>query len=336
MSQSGSSSTSTTTPALPATRVVMAAAPVLATLQAAKEALDKSDSPEAVQSVRANLDVLRAVLLASIHDPNAKAEDVAEARRQLEALALEATLKLGAMVPIEGAHGARTDLGSTSTTVVEVARRTGVPDSTLRRYRELAAAYKARTSDFMVMATNAINAGLAIPMAKLIELVKPKAAKPDKPGASNPPNPPSSSNKINVNNIVPSRPKVDTPAQRDVDSKTGKVVGDIQALKEKADPFADDDPIRFIGGTCAKILAHLTAAKTLFDEMAPEPLDGVGQGHARRECARDAQLQKWAEFFESDVPEALQTGRNIASLDRDGVLHKRAERDKTNKKARAR
>ncbi len=167
---------------LPTTRDAMNVGPVSATLQSARVALDNASTPPEVQSVRANLDVLRAVLLASIHDPNAKAEDVAEARRQLEGLALEAALKLGAMVPTDVQSGRPATEKPTTvvgfSTVADVAKCSGVAESTLRRYRDLAAAYKARTEEFRALAEAAINAGENLPIGKLIGLVRaPKPAK---------------------------------------------------------------------------------------------------------------------------------------------------------------
>ncbi len=155
------------------------AAPVVAELQAARAALDAAGTPEAVEDVRGRLRVLREVCAAALRDPNVSPEDVAATKRECEQLALEAAVKLGTMVPEEGAPGARTDLGSTSATVAEVAKRCGLSRDTLTRYRALAVAFRTKATDFMSIAREAINAGREVPLGRLIELVKPPAPKPE-------------------------------------------------------------------------------------------------------------------------------------------------------------
>lgn len=173
----------TTTPALRD-----AAAPVVAMINGAREALDGANTPEAVQDVRAKLSVMREACAAALRDPACAPEHVAEARRECEKLALEAAIKLGTMVPEPG-PGARTDLG-TSATAAEVAKRCGISERTLYGYRDLAAAFRQKADQFMSIAKEAIDSGSAVPFSRLVALVKPP--KKDQPKKDDPPTPPPS------------------------------------------------------------------------------------------------------------------------------------------------
>lgn len=326
-------------PTLP--KVREAAAPVVSMLQAERERLNAASTPEAVEDVRSRLAAYRAMCAAALRDPNVSPEDVALAKREAEELALDATVKLGLMVPVEVAPGRPPEKPTTAVgfaTVSEVAKRCGVPESTLRRYRDMAAAFREHTEQFMGIAKAAIQAGKEIPVGRLIALVKP--APPPPSGSPTPPRkpaPPIDTSKVVTTGQMQDAPKPtkpDTAAQRDADKKADDVLNKIASLKAEEDPFAAD-PIQGIGEDVKQLVHHLTEARRIFDEMEPIPLEPVGEGHARRPCERDVQLQKYA-TFDGLIPDAITTLQRAARLDVDAVTWARAERDKAEKKRRAR
>ncbi len=301
------------------------AAPVVAGLQAARAALDVADTPETVQDVRAKLRVLREVCAAAMRDPNVAPEDVAHARRECEQLALEAAVKLGTMVPEEGAPGARKDLGSTSATVAEVAKRCGLSDGTLRNYRALALACRTKADEFMSIAREAINAGAAVPFGKLIALAKPEKPKDDPrpaPAAPKPtPTPPS----------VTTDPKVMAGAA--FRSQEDRRQDDARAKFAKTrEEFEREDEIKFCGPALAKIVEHLNAARTLYAAMEAHPLPAERMYGKTHTHPRDVQLQRLTEFFDDSVPAALAAAQEASSLDAEAIKTLRDQRDKAAKR----
>lgn len=157
-------------------------------LDAMRDELAAATTPETVEALRAKVYAFRALLAAALKAPDVPVEIVMAVKREADGLALDVAVKLGSMVPTESHSGARTDLGATSTTVVEVAKRTGVAESTLRRFRDLARAFSTNASEFMSIAKDAINAGREVPMKQLMalapKLTPPKDAPPPPPAAS--------------------------------------------------------------------------------------------------------------------------------------------------------
>ena len=302
---------------------------VVGMLQGARAALDAAETPESVQDVRSSLRVLREVCAAAMRDPNVSPEDVAHARREAEQLALEAAVKLGTMVPEEGASGARTDLGATSATVAEVAKRCGLSRDTLTRYRSLAAAYATKATEFMDIAREAINTGAAVPLGKLIALVKPEKpkseapAKPDRPAQQRKPDP--------------------APAPAAPTVAAGVLAAAEQARQEAARKnvaqaratFETDDPIKFIGAAMGEIIKRLEEARRIYADLEPHPMPATRINDREHAHPRDVQLQMLTEFFEDAVESALGAARDAASLDADAIKHLRAQRDKAQAKRKA-
>ncbi|MCC6824019.1 MAG: hypothetical protein IT579_25165 [Verrucomicrobia subdivision 3 bacterium] len=158
----------------------------VANLDAMRDELAGATTPEAVEALRAKVNAFRAMLAAALKAPDVPVELVAAVKREADGLALDVAVKLGSMVPDEGSPGARTDLGSTSPTVGEVAKAVGIPRQTLSRYRDLARAFAANATEFMSIARDAIRSGHEVPMKQLIAL----APKPTPPKKEDPPKPP--------------------------------------------------------------------------------------------------------------------------------------------------
>lgn len=313
------------------TRVQAAALPVIAALKVAREELAGATTPEAVEDVRTKLAAFRAFCAAALRDPNVSAEDVAAAKREADELALEAAVKLGSMVPVDVADGrpAKPTAAVGFSTVAEVAKRCGVPASTLRDYRNLAAAFAARADDFMSIAREAINRGAAVPMGRLIELVKPKPPKGDKPNPPAPTPPPPRPN--------PPPPARDdrppTPAQREAQADTARTLGVIQEAKGKDDPFADEIPT--MGADCKKVCDLLSEAVAVWTAIVPHPLPPTVTSDGRKHPPpRDVRLAQVHSVFITGVEALAESVREVASMDLDAVIDLRAQRDRAKGKKR--
>lgn len=318
-------------PTLP--KVREAATPVLATLQAAREQLDAADSPEAVQDVRSRLRVMREVCAAAMRDPACKPEDVVEAKRACEQLSLEASVKLGTMVPADPAPG-RPEKPTASVgfgTVADVAKRCGVPASTLRDYRALAAAFRERADAFMSIAKEAIDKGAAAPVGKLIALVKPdKKGPPAAPPPSPPPAPPS----------PPPRPTgVPNPAATAADAaerrkaeheererlRREKAENDIKKARQR---FEEPEDIPACGAGLKAFAKHLQDALDEWEKIVPHPLpEQVLTNGTKLPAARDVTFGEIAEALDT-VRSLIVHANEAARQDAEGVGQLRAARDR--------
>lgn len=318
-------------------KVAEAAAPVVAMVQGARAALDAAATPEAVESVRARLDIARTILAAALRDEAATPEEIASAKRDIEQLAVDAAVKLGEMVP-EGHAGARKDLGSTSSTVDEVAKRCGVPRTTLLRYRDLAAAAKAKAKDFADIVREAINAGSDVPFGRLIALVKPPAPKPDKaapPAAPKQPSaPPATSGAITDPKGMTDRLVIGqrAPVSEREQQRQEQVKQQFPAMREALER---EDDIKFCGGVLNQIKARLAEARSLWDAMEFHPLPAVRLHDRELPHPRDVEFQRLSEFFDNEVPAATEAATKAAGFDHESVTHLREQRDKAAKRGKA-
>lgn len=109
--------------------------------------VESASTAKEVRSALSEAEAIRDLLAKAMDTAGESAPDLAVLRREAEGVALNAALKLGALVP-PPAQGARKDMGSTSATVAEVAAESGLSRATLRNYRALHEAFVAHPEHF--------------------------------------------------------------------------------------------------------------------------------------------------------------------------------------------
>lgn len=299
-------------------------APILKALGDAKVKLGDAKTPEDVESVRGKLSVLRAVVMAAMRDPGAAPEDVAHARRECEQLALEAAVKLGMMVPEPKAGGDPTPgVGS-------LAKQIGVSASTLRNYRDLAAAFRAKADEFMSIARDAINSGVSVPMERLIALVKPGKSKADDPPPARQPKwePPKHDSRPKAPAAVePSTPQHLAGAQTDPKGMAKTLFGG-EPEKEK-----EPAPIHSVAAECLKHASAVEAALrfcALFSVEVNTPSLDAAVAEVKRIAATPACLR-----LVSTLREVAQEDGEVVKAEQERITKLHREAKAARKKSRA-
>lgn len=142
--------------------------------------LEAASAPAEVNAVRVKAEALRDMLVRALEMAGDHPPHLAQLRREADELALNAALKLGALVPVnpEGRpRGGEEKLPSLGSFSVEA----GVPRSTLQGYRALHEALRAEPEAFGGLVESALSAGKPVPLGRLRRLVNGDADVKTKP-----------------------------------------------------------------------------------------------------------------------------------------------------------
>lgn len=168
--------------ARPRAEVVREAAALAPLVAQAREAVESAGTPREVARARAGADVIRDSLNAAMDAAGEHAPLLAQLRRESEQVALNAVLKLGALVPRNSRGPRRTP---DSSTLEELRAETGVSVGALSNYRALHDAFASRPEHFAKIAEAALEAGKSPPLGTLRKLadedVDPDTLLPDAP-----------------------------------------------------------------------------------------------------------------------------------------------------------
>lgn len=146
--------------------------------------VESASTAKEVRSALSEAEAIRDLLAKAMDTAGESAPDLAVLRREAEGVALNAALKLGALVPQPAEAGRGRNLPSVGT----FSQECGLPRVTLQRYRALHEAFVAHPEHFGKIAEAAVSAGKSPPLGILRKLAD-EDVDPDTllPGAEKPP-----------------------------------------------------------------------------------------------------------------------------------------------------